>query len=61
MHDDKSWLEVEMDETMALLRKKLERMNDKSAEELTSTDIHCLKDLWKTIYYIKSVRASMSK
>ena len=61
MHDEKSWLEVEMDETLDLIRKKLERMNGKSAEELTSTDIHCLKDLWKTVYYIKSVRASMSK
>ena len=61
MHDEKSWLEVEMDETLDLIRKKLERMNGKSAEELTATDIHCLKDLWKTVYYIKSVRASMPK
>ena len=59
MTEEKSWLEVEMEETMALLRKKLERMNDKSVDELTTTDIHCLKDMWKTIYYIKSVKASM--
>ena len=59
MTEEKSWLEVEMEETMALLRKKLERMNDKSADELTTTDIHCLKDMWKTIYYIKSVKAAM--
>ena len=59
MVEEKSWLEVEMDESMALLRKKLERMNDKSVDELSSIDIHCLKDIWKTIYYIKSVKASM--
>lgn len=59
MTEEKSWLEVEMEETMALLRKKLERMNDKSVDELTTMDIHCLKDMWKTIYYIKSVKAAM--
>lgn len=59
MTEEKSWIEVEMEETMALLRKKLERMNDKSVDELTTTDIHCLKDTWKTIYYIKSVKAAM--
>ena len=59
MTEEKSWLEVEMEETMALLRKKLERMNGKSVDELTTTDIHCLKDMWKTIYYIKSVKAAM--
>lgn len=59
MTEEKSWLEVEMEETMALLRKKLERMNDKSVDELTTTDIHCLKGMWKTIYYIKSVKAAM--
>ena len=59
MTEEKSWLEVEMEETLALLRKRLERMNDKSVDELTTTDIHCLKDMWKTIYYIKSVKAAM--
>lgn len=59
MTDDKSWLEVEMDETMTILRKKLERLNAKSVEDLTMSDIECMKNIYKTIYYIKSVKASM--
>lgn len=59
MMEEKTWLEVEMDESIQLLRKKLEKMNDKHPDELTSTDVHCLKDIWKAIYYIKSIKASM--
>lgn len=59
MLDDKSWLEVEMDETITLLRKKLEEMNNEHPNNLTSHDIECFKNLYKTIYYIKMIRATM--
>ena len=59
MLEEKTWLEVEMDESMAMLRKKLERLNDKHADELTMSEIECMKNIYKTIYYIKSVKASM--
>ena len=31
---NKSWMEVEMNETICLLRKKLEHLNDKDVEDL---------------------------
>lgn len=59
MNEEKSWLEVEMDETITLLRRKLEELNNEHPNSLTSHDIECLKNLYKTIYYIKSIKASM--
>ena len=57
MHEEmKSWLEVEMDETMNLLRKKLEELNNLDVDELNEDDVHCMKDIYKVIYYIKTIR-----
>lgn len=61
MSEEKSWLEVEMEESMVLLRKMLEELNNTDPMYMSSEDIHCLKDIYKTIYYIKSVKASMTK
>lgn len=38
-----SWLQVEMSESMTLLRKKLEEMNDMDVDELDSEDICDIK------------------
>ena len=61
MSEEKSWLEVEMEESMVLLRKMLEELNNISPEHITGEDIHCLKNIYKTLYYIKSIKASMTK
>lgn len=57
----KSWLEVEMDESIALIRKKLEELNDIHPDHLDNNDILMMKNLYKTMYYIKSIKASMGK
>lgn len=56
----KSWLEVEMDESVTLLRKKLEEMNNLDPEHLDSNDICDIKNIYKTLYYIKCVKKEMS-
>lgn len=57
MHEeDKSWLEVEMCETMELMRKKLEELNNLDVDELHEDDVRCMKDIYKVIYYIKTIR-----
>lgn len=61
MNEEKSWLEVEMEESMVLLRKMLEELNNTDPTYMSEEDIHCLKNIYKTIYYIKSVKASMTK
>lgn len=57
----KSWLEVEMDESITLIRKKLEELNAMHPDHLDNDDILMMKNLYKTMYYIKSIRASMGK
>ena len=57
----KSWLEVEMDESITLIRKKLEELNDIHPDHLDNDDILMMKNLYKTMYYIKSIKASMGK
>lgn len=56
MLDDKSWLEVEMEETVTLLRKKLEELNNLHPDALTESTIHKIKDIYKTLYYIKAIK-----
>lgn len=57
MHEEmKSWLEVEMEETMTLLRKKLEELNNLDVDHLNEDDVRCMKDIYKVIYYIKTIR-----
>lgn len=58
MVEEKSWLEVEMDETLTLLRKKLEEINNEHPAHLSSSDLECIKNIYKTIYYIKSIKAA---
>lgn len=57
----KSWLEVEMDESICLIRKKLEELNSVDPDHLDNDDILMMKNLYKTMYYIKSIKASMGK
>lgn len=59
--ETKSWLEVEMDESICLIRKKLEKLNAMQADHLDNDDILMMKNLYKTVYYIKSIKASMGK
>lgn len=57
---DASWLEVEMHESITLLRKKLEEMNDEHVDDLDSEDICDMKNIYKTLYYIFSINKSMT-
>lgn len=57
----KSWLEVEMDESITLIRKKLEELNDIHQDHLDNDDILMMKNLYKTMYYIKSIKDSIAK
>ena len=57
---NKSWFEVEIDETIILLRKKLEEMNNIDSEHLDGNDICDIKNIYKTLYYIKCIKKEMS-
>ena len=54
-----SWLEVEMNETVDLLRKKLEKMNNMEACQIDHADLRAFKDLYKTLYYVFSIDKAM--
>ena len=54
---DKSWLEVEMGESVDLLRKRLEEINNISADRLDENDIHEMHEIYKTLHMIKMLKA----
>lgn len=59
--NDKTWLEVEMEESLTLLRKVLDRINDEDSDSISSNDICDLEKIYKTIYYIMSIEKSLDK
>lgn len=48
----KSWMEVEMNETICLLRKKLEHLNNTDVEELDYEEIKELHYIYETLHTI---------
>lgn len=58
---DKTWIEVEIDESLSLLRKKLEMMNDMSAEDMDHDDIRELREIYETMNIIWCMKQSMKE
>lgn len=56
MTENRTWMEVEMEESIDLLRKKLEELNNIHIDDLDHDDIECLERIYKTIYYIRQIR-----
>lgn len=56
---DKSWLEVEMEESVTLLRKRLEELNDTHKDEVDEEVVREVKDIYKSLYYIFSIKKSV--
>lgn len=53
---DKSWLEVEMDESVILLRKRLEEINDYEVEEV-DVDVVCeMEKIYRTLNHIMTIK-----
>ena len=48
-----------MSESMTLLRKKLEEMNDMDVDDLDSEDICDMKNIYKSLYYILAIHKSI--
>lgn len=53
---DKTWMEVEMDESVTLLRQTLEELNKTPSEDMTFERVEKLKNIYKTLYYIHCLR-----
>lgn len=56
---EKSWLEVEMEESVTLLRKRLEEINDTHKDEVDEETVREIKDIYKSLYYIFSIKKSV--
>lgn len=53
---DKSWLEVEMEESVTLLRKRLEELNDYEVEEV-DIDVVCeMEKIYRTLNHIMTIK-----
>ncbi len=55
---EKSWLEVEMEESVDLLRKRLEEINNTHPDEVDEETVREVKDIYKSLYYIFSIKKS---
>lgn len=54
--DDRTWIEVEMDETTSLLRKRLEELNNTDISRLDCDDIHEIHEIYKVFHTISMLR-----
>lgn len=52
---EKSWLAVEMDESVTLLRKRLEKLNDMRPECVDHETVDEIERIYKAIYYISKI------
>ena len=52
----KGWLEVEMEESETLLRKRLEELNNTHPEDVDEDIICELEKIYKALYYIKCIK-----
>ena len=48
----KAWMDVEMHDTICLLRKKLEHLNDKDVEDLDYEEIKEIRNIYETLHTI---------
>ena len=53
---EKSWLDVEMEESLSLLRKRLDVLNDSTPEYLTGSDTHEIKEIYQAIHEIMCIK-----
>lgn len=49
---DKSWIEVEREETVDLFRKKLEALNNLNCDDLDCDDVEMMYKIYKTMWVI---------
>ena len=50
--ESKSWLEVEMDESKTLLRKRLEDLNNTSHDDVDADVVCEIEKIYKALWYI---------
>ena len=50
--ETKTWLEVEMDETVTLLRKRLEKLNNKDPDEVDAEVVCEIEKIYRTLTHI---------
>lgn len=53
---DKTWLQVEMEESIALLRKRLEHLNALDPDEVDADTVCELESIYKTISMIRCIK-----
>lgn len=54
--DNKTWLEVEMEESVELLRKRLETINDYDSELVDDDTVRELEKIYKCLLHIKCLK-----
>lgn len=53
---EKSWLDIEMEESLNLLRKRLDALNDSAPEYFTGSDTHEIKEIYQAIHEIMCIK-----
>ncbi len=58
---EKTWIEVEIDESLAVLRKKLEAINKVDGEDMSREDVNEMNDVYDTIEKVWCLKQKMAK
>lgn len=53
---EKSWTEMEMDETKTLFTKKIHEMNEIHPDHLDCGDVEMIERMWNTIHIIHDIQ-----
>ena len=57
--ETKSWLDVEMDESKTLLRKRLEDLNSTPHDEVDADVVCEIEKIYKALWYIKQLSSKV--
>ena len=58
---EKTWIEVEIDESLAVLRKKLEAINKVDGEDMSREDVNEMNDVYDTLEKVWCLKQKMAR
>lgn len=61
MSEHTSWLSMLMEDSETLLKHKLKEINEMDPEDVDCDDVEMLKNAYKAIYYMESVKKHMAE
>lgn len=61
MSEHKTWLSMLMEDSETLLKQKLKELNEMDPEDVDEDDICMMKNAYKAIYYMESIKKHVAE